>query len=438
MTRDRPLGESFAIGAWRVDPHEGVIRGEEREVRLEPQLMSLLLLFAASPGRVIAKDEIVARVWDGRSIGDDTLSGAISRLRSALGETKERRYIETLPKRGYRFLLAPDAQAARPSTRSDEVDELIAKGRAATRMPLPPALVQARLYFERAIARDPKRAAAHAGLANVMLLQLMTGQDAPSVLIPAAKSAAQAAVALDEASASAWTSLGLATLLADRDFDAADAALLRAVALHPDSEHAHAARAFALSAIGRFVEAERAARRAVEIDPVSLTARRNLLQTLLLARRYADTIAEAKRALALSGDSFEVWSAKGWAHAMLGQDDEAVASLLEHLKLLGADERTLARGRADFARGGFAEFCRGGADLFEKQRVFFVPRPMDIAMLRAFGGEADKAFAALELVLKHNDPVLVFLPYLPWFDRIRNDPRFADFAARARPVRATR
>lgn len=423
------------LGAWRIEPRQGVIVAEGRRVRLEPQLMSLLLLFAASPGRVIAKDEIVARVWQGRAIGDDTLAASISRLRSALGETKERRFIETLPKRGYRLLLAPEEK--RPATgESDAVDDLIAKGRAAMQMPLPPALVQARLYFERAVARDPKRAEAHVGLADVMLMQAMTGQDAPAVLVPMAKAAAQAAVALDENAASAWTSLGFATLLADRDFEAADSALLRAIALDPNLSQAHAARSFALSSIGRFVEAEREARRAVELDPVSLAARRNVLEGLLLARRYNDAIAEAKRALALSADSFEAWSAKGWAHAMLGQEEEAVLALLEHLKLLGGDQATLARAREAFDRGGLEGFCRYGADLFETQRVFFVPRPMDIAMLRALGGEADKAFAALERVLKHNDPVLVFLPYLPLLDRIRNDPRFADFAARARPVRA--
>src|SRR4051794_19957069 len=95
---------SFEFGDWRVDPAAGTIaRGSDRR-RLDPQAMSLLQMFAGSGGRVLSKDEIVAAVWQGRAIGDDTLAAAVSKLRATLGETRTRRYIETLPKRGYRAL----------------------------------------------------------------------------------------------------------------------------------------------------------------------------------------------------------------------------------------------------------------------------------------------------------------------------------------------
>jgi len=76
-----------------------------------------------------------------------------------------------------------------------------------------------------------------------------------------------------------------------------------------------------------------------------------------------------------------------------------------------------------------------GADLFETQRVLFVPRAMDIAMLRAGAGQHDAAFAALDAAVEKGDPVLLLLPYLPHLDRLRNDPRFASLGERARPVR---
>src|SRR5690242_10248690 len=105
--------------------------------------MDLLLLFAGSPGRVIAKDEIVATVWEGRAIGDDTLAAAISRLRTALGETKTNRFIETLPKRGYRLVIAPESGAAPQSGVAEtETASLLAKGRAALLVPLPQSLAQ--------------------------------------------------------------------------------------------------------------------------------------------------------------------------------------------------------------------------------------------------------------------------------------------------------
>jgi DNA-binding winged helix-turn-helix (wHTH) protein len=100
-----PAGQQhrFAFGDWQVDPPRGLLTGDDGEsVRLEPRLMDLLLLFAGSGGRVLGKDEITSATWGDRAIGDDTLAAAVSRLRRALGATRERRYIETVPKRGYR------------------------------------------------------------------------------------------------------------------------------------------------------------------------------------------------------------------------------------------------------------------------------------------------------------------------------------------------
>jgi Flp pilus assembly protein TadD len=402
-------------------------------MRLEPRLMELLTLFAVAAGRVIGKDEIVRRVWAGRAIGDDTLAAAISRLRSALGETETERYIETLPKRGYRFL-AGVGPAQSPAGDSS-AKELVHRGTSALRMMLPPALAQARLYFEGAIKRDSKRADAHAGLAETMITQVMMGQGAAASLFSAAKSAARAAVSLDENFAAGWSVLGLATLLADRDFAAADDAMQRALALDPELASAHRNHSFALACVGRFADAEREARRAVEIEPLSLSARNDLLQTLIAARRYGHAVAEAKRTIALGAESFQAWAAMGWAYAFLGEEDDAVASLLESLKAMGTDEATIGDLSRVHATGGLQSLCSAGADLFERQRVLFTPRPLDIAMLRTQAGQLDEAFAALNKAAELGDPLLLLAPYLPHLDRLRNDPRFPLLLERARLVR---
>jgi membrane protease YdiL (CAAX protease family) len=89
----------------------------------------------------------------------------------------------------------------------------------------------------------------------------------------------------------------MALLLADRDFAAADAALQRGVALDPSLPTPHRYRSFGFASVGRFVEAEREARRAVELAPASLEARGDLLQLLLTARRYRHAAAEASAVL---------------------------------------------------------------------------------------------------------------------------------------------
>ena len=429
MSGQRP----FELGGWWVNPARGALVRDGTESRLEPQLMDLLLLFAASPGRVISKDEIIASVWNGRTVGDDTLAAAISRLRAALGETRENRFIETLPKRGYRLVGALQRSATTPTKRGEtDVDALLDKGRAALNVPLPQSLAQARVYFDAAVAADPNSAAAHAGLAAVMLAHHQAGQGASYAA--SAKASALAATALDPGLAIAWSLLGSATLLADRDFPSADAALLKALALDPDLASAHRARAFALAATGRFVEAEREARRTVELEPLSVAARIDVIQILLAARRFPHAINEARKIIQFSPQSADAWSAAGWSNAFLGAYRDAADALLESIRLLGTDAATIDAMKSVYEKDGFEALCAAGADLFEQQRVMFVPRPMDMAMLRANAGQVDLALRALEEAVRRDDPVVLFLPYLPHLDRLRNDPRFASILSRARLV----
>jgi len=81
-------------------------RGGE-EVRLEPKVMQVLECLAATPGEVVSRDDLVARVWPGVFVTDDVLHRAIRELRRAFGdETAKPAYVETIRKRGYR-LIAP-------------------------------------------------------------------------------------------------------------------------------------------------------------------------------------------------------------------------------------------------------------------------------------------------------------------------------------------
>jgi DNA-binding winged helix-turn-helix (wHTH) protein len=441
VIRGRGLSErSFQFGDWRVEPARGLLTAEAgREVRIEPQLMDLLVLFATSDGRVLAKDEILASVWGGRAVGDDTLAAAISRLRSALGATPERRYIETVPKRGYRLETRQDGAGASasspPGLDQSEATRLVAQGAAALRGGSPMALPQARLYFEAAITLDPTLAKAQAGLAETLLAQQLMGQGAASALAPLARAAAAAAVGLDEHLARGWTALGYATLLVDRDFSAADRALLRAIALDAGDPSAHRFRALALGSVGRMIEAERESRKAVALRPLSLAARGELLQILLAGRRYHQAIAEADAMIRLSAGASEAWYARGWAQVFLGEQAAGVDALLRGLALWGVGDADIAALRGVYDRDGFPGLCAAAADFFETQSVMFAARPTDIANLRAASGQTDLAFAALEAAIARDDPYLLLLEVVPWFDVLNNDPRWRPLVERARPVR---
>src|ERR1700722_2805597 len=192
-----PVGHQrpFAFGDWQVHPSRSLLTGDDGEsVRLEPRLMDLLLLFAGSDGRVLGKDEITSSTWGDRAIGDDNLAAAVSRLRRALGGTRARRYIETVPKRGYRAVveLAPQGSVSRAASNGpSEAAALVAQGRQALASPLPASLAQARLCFEAAMAKAPGWSPAHQGLADTLIARhyVEQGRD-----LAAAKAAARAAV----------------------------------------------------------------------------------------------------------------------------------------------------------------------------------------------------------------------------------------------------
>jgi predicted ATPase len=74
-------------------------------VKVDPQQLELLALFLRHPGELLSRQQIVDRVWDGRTVGDSVLSVSVAKLRKALGKSREdREYIESSYGRGYRFV----------------------------------------------------------------------------------------------------------------------------------------------------------------------------------------------------------------------------------------------------------------------------------------------------------------------------------------------
>ena len=100
------------FGPYRLDPVQGLKRGD-REVRLTPRSMAVLALLADRPGRVVSKDEFFTTIWHDTAVTDSALATCIQEIRRALGdEARHPRYIETLHRRGYRFVARTMDEAA--------------------------------------------------------------------------------------------------------------------------------------------------------------------------------------------------------------------------------------------------------------------------------------------------------------------------------------
>ncbi len=103
-----PHPRKIRFGAFETDPRAGELRKHGIRIKLQHQPFQVLLLLIANHGEVVTREEIQAKLWPADTFVDFEvgLNTAIGRLRGALGDTADSpRYIETLPKRGYRFLL---------------------------------------------------------------------------------------------------------------------------------------------------------------------------------------------------------------------------------------------------------------------------------------------------------------------------------------------
>lgn len=99
------LNQSFHVGTCLVEPDLNQIAGKEGAIRIEPKSMKVLLCLAEQPGRVVTRQELLGRVWEGTIVEENTLSRCVSQLRKAFGDSaRQPRFIETIPKTGYRLI----------------------------------------------------------------------------------------------------------------------------------------------------------------------------------------------------------------------------------------------------------------------------------------------------------------------------------------------
>ena len=100
-------GAEIVVGNCVVRPATNEIVRDGKTLHLEPKSMEVLACLIAYDGEVISRDELHGRVWPDVYVGDDSLTGAIIKIRRALGDdARDPHYVETIPKRGYRLIAA--------------------------------------------------------------------------------------------------------------------------------------------------------------------------------------------------------------------------------------------------------------------------------------------------------------------------------------------
>lgn len=108
MATQEELRKGFLLGEWRIRPNAGQIERDGVSLHIEPKLVEVLLYLAHRPGEVISREELLDYAWHKQVVCDEALTRTISELRTLLGDSgRERRYIRTVPKRGYSLIAEP-------------------------------------------------------------------------------------------------------------------------------------------------------------------------------------------------------------------------------------------------------------------------------------------------------------------------------------------
>ncbi|MEX0737822.1 MAG: winged helix-turn-helix domain-containing protein [Pseudohongiella sp.] len=112
----------YHLGDWQVWAGPGMLVKGEFRMHAEPKVMDVLLCLIRSQGRLVTRDELLREVWPRVVVNEEVLTRAISELRTLLGDvSRERRYIKTVPKRGYMLVMPAVAVSAEtpPDQRHD-------------------------------------------------------------------------------------------------------------------------------------------------------------------------------------------------------------------------------------------------------------------------------------------------------------------------------
>ncbi|HET9767936.1 MAG TPA: protein kinase, partial [Thermoanaerobaculia bacterium] len=187
-------------------------------------------------------------------------------------------------------------------TADPEAYRLYMRGRYLSNERTAAALGKAIEYFQEAIARDPRYALAHAGLADAYstLASAYNKRVAPSDVRDRARAAALRAVATGPAVSAAHVALGQVLMQLDWDWKGAERELTRAVELDPANTAALHARSHLFLALGRFEESATDSLRALDLDPASVMLGIHLGEHYHLSRQPAAAAAQYRKALELN------------------------------------------------------------------------------------------------------------------------------------------
>ena len=236
------------------------------------------------------------------------------------------------------------------------------------------------------------------------------------------------AIELNPRLAEAHAALGLVQTFWEWDWAAADRSFQQALALNAGNAEIHQYYSQHLSAAGRFAEAIAEARRALEMDPLSPRLSGQYARVLYLARRSDDAIAQHRKTLALDPNDYWAWFFMGIAYESKGLHREAIDAIAKSQEIQGYKPLAAAL-REGYLRAGYeGALLAWVANWEEGARQGRQVQWVSVAMLHARLGDREKALAALEKAYQERSRALAYIGVEPQLDALRSEPRFQEMA----------
>jgi DNA-binding winged helix-turn-helix (wHTH) protein/tetratricopeptide (TPR) repeat protein len=471
----------FRFGIFELDAASGELRKRGIKVRLSDQPLQILRILLSRPGQLVTRQDLRQELW-----GKDTfvdfdvaLNSAVRKLRDALGDSADNpRFIETVPRRGYRLIIPVqaialdesnvssgtqstslsrprrawivaglalaativgtlliayerkahvDATSSSPSSKpasipagvKPEAYDAYLKGVLAGGQQTTEGFKTAVQYYEQAVALQPDFAVAHAAMAKAQVQLLYTGPLAPRDVVPKAEAAARTALKLDETLSEAHTTLGTILQQFYWQWNEGEKEFRRALALGNSGGNA-----IVLSMIrrGRWDEAVGEGERLVAQDPQSFNAHTSLGTALRAGGQYDRALSEFHRAR-------DIMPQRPLPHFQLGVTLLAMGRLAEAITELQAStewhnprmEAYLGYAYAVAQRRDDARTILGNLKSRGQQEYV---SSFGIALLHDALNEKAEALAALERASEERAVEFAQMPQYPPFKHIANEPRY--------------
>jgi serine/threonine protein kinase/Tfp pilus assembly protein PilF len=281
-------------------------------------------------------------------------------------------------------------------------------------------------YYKQAIQQDSSYAAAWAGLSRTYSVQAGAGDAPVDEGYNKGRQAAERALELGGDIAAAYVSLAWIDMSYDFDWEGAEAAVHRALALEPANVTAIRYAAYLDVTHGRMQEALALDRQAEDLDPLDSAVRNNHGYHAYCAGRLEEAMAAYLKALELNPDYAGPHGRLGEIYLALGRAEEALSQSRQETH---TSARLKVAGESNYALGRRKE---SDAALEELTAWGHLTAAYQIAELHAYRNEVDLAFEWLDRAYAQHDSGLLWIKIDPDLKNLHNDPRYAAFLRKMR------